>query len=663
MAAVNVTVNVNQGGQMIISEDKATTVVEQMNYFDTKTCDKKVPKTSRAMEYRLKWDGNMFLNDFDAYDENAGINIKLKEVYLESHLPHFKLKDNDKLSFGLKELLHDYIDKVGRRRMLLILGQPGIGKSTLITWILANFVDRFESILVYQFASDLKGVEWNNTSAEYDIAEELWESLGLSTDSMEGKVLILDGFDEVIVDNNRGEILNQIYRKWIRSGQCLDFSLIVTCRENYIENLHRLQFTYITLQLWDNVQIKSFFKIYQEKTNNFMTLQINESILEKEGILGIPLILYMVLALNIPIVKTESIVDVYERIFSLEEGGIYERCIKNREYAAPHRICRIREQVHQISREIAIWIFENNPNKEYIQQEEYQKICSQVMESNGQDFLIANFFKLVKHCEGIGSEKLYFVHRSIYEYFVVESIYSAIENSMKDLSEGDMEDFAGGIAPYLRLGKITPTIGEYFKHKVLKLYDKLSREKKERFYSWWEDAIGKMMAAGMFYYTKKNISEYSGIIALESCCFNNLLILLRFLGKIRGGKYILENIDWYLIRRYVKNYLMECDRKSYLLDLSRLNLRKMELSGINAIRGKFKGANLKGVDLSHAYLIGADFSGADMEGACLLGANLRGAHFDGTIIRGVCVKGADLRGTTGLTEKDLRGLDLTDTII
>ena len=151
-----------------------------------------------------------------------------------------------------------------------------------------------------------------------------------------------------------GVILNKIFRKWIRSGQCLDFSLIVTCRENYIENLHRLQFTYITLQLWDNVQIKSFFKIYQEKTNNFMTLQINESILEKEGILGIPLILYMVLALNIPIVKTESIVDVYERIFSLEEGGIYERCIKNREYAAPHRICRIREQVHQISREIAI---------------------------------------------------------------------------------------------------------------------------------------------------------------------------------------------------------------------------------------------------------------------------------------------------------------------
>ena len=31
-----------------------------------------------------------------------------------------------------------------------------------------------------------------------------------------------------------------------------------------------------------------------------------------------------------------------------------------------------------------------------------------------------NFFKLVKHCEGVETEELYFVHRSIYEYFVAE---------------------------------------------------------------------------------------------------------------------------------------------------------------------------------------------------------------------------------------------------
>ncbi len=53
-----------------------------------------------------------------------------------------------------------------------------------------------------------------------------------------------------------------------------------------------------------------------------------KKLLENREILGIPLILYMVLALNISIEKEESMVDVYDKIFSLD-GGIYDRCIDN----------------------------------------------------------------------------------------------------------------------------------------------------------------------------------------------------------------------------------------------------------------------------------------------------------------------------------------------
>ena len=41
---------------------------------------------SRTQEYADKWDENMFLNDFDKRDENAGVNVKLSEVYLEVKL-------------------------------------------------------------------------------------------------------------------------------------------------------------------------------------------------------------------------------------------------------------------------------------------------------------------------------------------------------------------------------------------------------------------------------------------------------------------------------------------------------------------------------------------------------------------------------------------------
>ena len=61
-------------------------------------------------------------------------------------------------------------------------------------------------------------------------------------------------------------------------------------------------------------------------------------------VFGIPLILYMILALDISIEKEDSIVDIYDQIFSLE-GGIYERCITSISYEMPHRINEIKEQI------------------------------------------------------------------------------------------------------------------------------------------------------------------------------------------------------------------------------------------------------------------------------------------------------------------------------
>ena len=42
---------------------------------------KREPVKSRTKEYADKWNQNMFLNDFDKRDENAGVNVKLSEVY------------------------------------------------------------------------------------------------------------------------------------------------------------------------------------------------------------------------------------------------------------------------------------------------------------------------------------------------------------------------------------------------------------------------------------------------------------------------------------------------------------------------------------------------------------------------------------------------------
>ena len=59
-----------------------------------------------------------------------------------------------------------------------------------------------------------------------------------------------------------------------------------------------------------------------------------------------------------------------------------------------------------------------------------------------QDILIGNYFKLVKHCEGIETEELYFVHRTIYEYFVAETIFSSINKSVNQ-SKRVLQAFLG----------------------------------------------------------------------------------------------------------------------------------------------------------------------------------------------------------------------------
>ncbi len=636
---------------------------------------------SRTKEYADKWNSNMFLNDFDKRDEKAGVNIKLGEVYLDEHLPHYIWGDNETPNTDLKEFLSEYINEKTKNKMLLMLGQPGIGKSTLITWIVANFVDKINDILVYRF-TDLKDIDWYAD----DISNRIIQELGLSDNDLDEKVLIFDGFDEINVSGNREKILDLIYINLIYKKNIRNFSIIITCRENYVELLWSIQCEYITLQSWNEKQIKSFCKIFQEKTNINISKNTVENIITNKQILGIPLILYMVVALNISIEKEGSIVDVYDKIFSLE-GGIYDRCIDNKSFASPHRIKEIKRQIHQISRDIAIWMFENNSEEASILQEDYQKICDIVMkdieqkdEDIKQDFLIGNYFRNIKHCEEIETEKIYFIHRSIYEYFVVETIYEAIKQSMTKLSEESQEELAGNIAWYLKQGEISITIGEYLQHKILKLYNKLTIEKGERFYQWWENAVDKMMNYGMFYYTKKNIQNFSNIITKELQCFSNLLQLLRELLCVSQKQYILMDIDKTLLEKYIRHYLIEyriLKKTANKVKLSKINLSKVDLSNINLTgvclaeinlqETDLQGAKLQEVNLYKTDLQKANLSGADLTETNLVKAKLQEAILYNTKLQRAnlnkaYLQGADLR-KANLTEANLSGVQLDKLIL
>lgn len=648
--------NAYSGGQIIVAKDNATVYAVQNNGITSNIIHQ--PVKSRTQEYADKWDANMFLNNFSKRDEHAGVNVKLSEVYLDEQLPHYIWRENKGELSDLKNLLSEYIDESNANKMLLILGHPGIGKSTLITWITANLIDDIDRIFVYSFSKDLNGIDWQSLNNE-DIFEKILSTLNLTYDSLYGKTLILDGFDEVNIGDFGFTILKQLYSKLIKNCSWYKVSIIITCRVNYIYDIYKAEYDYITLQPWDEAQIRNFYMTFQSITNSDMSIFAITDIIENKEILGIPLILYMILALDIVIEEKDfSIVDVYDKIFSLE-GGIYDRCIDNKSFADIHRIAAIKKQIHQISGEIAIWIFENNPSKACIPKIKYQEICLDVMQNQEQkdmnvqqDFKIGNYFKLIKHCDGIETEELYFVHRSIYEYFVADTIYNSIEKPIQELSTKSQEELAGNIAYYLKKGRITPNINKCLLRKIKNSSNILYDAKREKLYQWWEETVIKMMTVGMFYYTKRSIQDYKNIIICESECFMNLIIILRLFHDEDRKGFILKNVDRNILERYIRIRLIECGLKSSfgteILNLSNFYLNEIDLSRENLEKINFSEANLEGANFSEASLKEACFEKANLQTACLVGSDFSRAYLECADLRGaditrICLRGAHLK--------------------
>ncbi len=560
----------------------------------------KIPIKNRAEDYAAKWDKNVFLNDFNKRDKNAGVNIKLKDIYLEKHLPNYVWKTGDEPLYDLKDLLSEYIVDNDDKKMLLILGQPGIGKSTLITWIMTNLVKKKDNIYVYQFASDLKNINWQDGN----MLSEILKTLGLEYGELENKSLILDGFDEINVSSDRERILNKLNQELVEMNILKRFSLIITCRENYVDLQNTVKCDYITLQPWGEKQIRSFGEVYEKKSigenlgykeKKISEIKINK-IVEKEEVFGIPLILYMVLALNVTIEKNSSVADVYDQIFSLKKGLIYDRC-----YDMEHRINspEIKKHIHRISQRIAFWIFENNAYEAFISQKEFEKICENEMSESGKkgeeiqrDTLIGNFFKL-KHCEGKGTDELQFVHRSIYEYFVAVYFFESVHNLTSK------KEVAGKLGEILKYGRLSEQTLEFIKYKFdsLKEYN-LSDITRQVFII--------MLRDGMTYHVK---GKYKNIINREMNIFSNMLEVVH-LWNPKLGK--LDSIVSYLQYNH----------------MNALNLSGADLGGADLIGVYLSGANLSGANLSGANLSGANLSGADLGGADLSRANLIGTIFD-----------------------------------
>jgi uncharacterized protein YjbI with pentapeptide repeats len=90
--------------------------------------------------------------------------------------------------------------------------------------------------------------------------------------------------------------------------------------------------------------------------------------------------------------------------------------------------------------------------------------------------------------------------------------------------------------------------------------------------------------------------------------------------------------------------------------------RPLNLSKGDVSKQDLRGVNFRGADLRETNLIGAQLQGANLTGAFLESANMKGANLQKALLKGAHLIGASL-AEANLTDADLRQADLTEAVL
>lgn len=626
----------------------------------TKTPDYEQNPLLRTKEFKNRWKSELFLD----INNSSNNKVSLESIYkkIEDFLmPEYE--DSYGVSNTLGKILTDDSSLING---LVIIGPPGIGKSTLITWT-CNSLD-ITSLLVYSLSDIFQEIDGKTSNSPKEGLKYILERTELSSEDLRGKTMILDGLDEVSeISDKKKYIINLI-----KSCKRFECKLVITCRENYIRSLDELErknIRIIQLRQWNKEQIKKYTGLYSNATKKYYSKELISSLCRKESLYGNPLILYMVLALDIQIQDAQNETDVYDKIFSLE-GGIFDK-----PYEMTGEIpLDIRMEVLDISREMAFYMFEYNTDKIDKPFEQFPKLAKR-------DYY-QDYFKVIHHTKGTNS--LQFVHRSMYEYFAVDYLVDKVRSLLNEsLPLNNYAKLSEVLANYCKCGQIegaihnsnpentSSLIAIFIRTKLAKLFQEMNfsnKNYKKNLYNWWECNTANVIHYGIVasaYRFKCLYKDFS--IHQETNGFLNILYLLRIVNNILIDDKEVKVLSYarneksISISNQLSDYFRLASNNYGFKDYSMLDLHSINFKGVDLVNSIFDYSNLKDADFGkggnfvagawgdlrgaqfrYAYLKGAHFEGADLRSADFSFANLQAAHLERTKLKGTIFNKADL---------------------
>ena len=615
-------------------------------------------------KYANKWNERLFLHRRpEDEDLTLGNTFVMPAYYLLSISPfepsiHI-IEEIRYLTTGkIKDLKgYDNLEEVFNQFVIdgssmLILGQPGMGKSSIVCYLANKYINDSQ-LLIVKF-KDLKIKKSIDQSMDNKslLLDSILNYFYCEKKDLENRTLILDGYDEIDSYFFNIDLFSDFF---LSIRDIKNFKILITSRENYmIKEVHCFR-KIILLLPFDAGKIEKFAEhITHDK---FVAEYIID---DNNKVFGIPVILYMALATGVDLSRTISRIGVYNKIFSLN-GGIFDRFYSqnNDSYeTGSHTISYVKNAFYNILCNTAFYMFENFSDNS-IPHNAYEKIIEiertktkELLAKSSQfdsplwyDFPIENLYEK--------TDTISFIHKSFYEYFVAEYFFAAIYSMSKNIikqnlyaneNEEKCNKIISELSNLFSQNAFSAEIVEYLQYKINANFCRDEIEILQKFYI---HIFKRMLANGMTYKLSQSIKHST--LQAECVIFANMLDFIHLWIKCDfPTEYIefnIKEIDQIVVYLYLWSFMNIPTNSAEHKALDYINDNHISLYSWNFKlykRLNLSHFNLERINLQHIDLCNIDFDRSNMSRSVLNGAVLMNSSFCYTQFHGSLLKGADL---------------------
>lgn len=594
---------------------------------------------------------NLFSQPLHLEDPGAS-PLRLADVFVQ---PRFQfVYSHDKRSQPMSRIF-EAIDRFARGeemddcggqnpyRVLTILGQPGVGKTSLV----AGLVDAHTRGRAFKDLGKVACVRLSRLAhTRFYNAESplrfIVHHLGFTPGDFENGLLILDGLDELCLVLSAGATINDFYAGLLDDALSFpSLRVIVTSRLNYIGHslLMNGPSTVVELLPFDLDQV-------HEMEDRMIAggRVIPDPILESLDVrfddfpyLGVPLLLYTTLSLNLSLSKTMEIGDFYDRIFSEMtkrtygdgRAQTYSEACDPREIAGAFAVEMRRRSDKCLDERAA---------RAVLASMELDELSEGMREAISKGFGLTFFYTGRPELDGhlLAPE---FAHRSFVDFLSAEQIYGKLCEAI-DQSEGSSDD--SGL-PYwweqydylLGWSEMGPEVLDFFVYKVRNGRIPES-DVANTLFKWF---TGAYLDHGMAYRSGRETKEN---------CLTKVLTLFtnywRLMKSLCPDKSLLKEMVVFDRETFFDMLRVASTKTSQALCFDSEDLGASDLGDMILEECSFRGADFSGANMTDAHCDSSDFTGAKFVNTLLMGTDFENATLSGADMRCVSCEGIHLSG-------------------